>query len=104
MKEFFLTLFILLFVSPFALAAGGGEGIPWAIVVKQVINLSLFVGLMFWFLKDKVKSYFRNKADDYKKQKEESLKFIKDAESKFHDIKQALENLRSTRESGCSAI
>lgn len=98
MKDFFLILFVLFFISPFALAAGGGEGIPWAIIVKQVINLSLFVGLMFWFLKDKVKSYFRNKAEDYKKQKEESLKFIKEAEKKFHDIKQALENLRNTKE------
>ncbi len=98
MKTFFLTFFILLSVSPLALAAGGGEGIPWAIVIKQVINLSLFVGLMFWFLKDKVRAYFKNKAADYKKQKEESLKFVKDAENKFQEIKQALENLKKTRE------
>lgn len=98
MKKFFLTFSVLLFICPFALAAGGGEGIPWVIVTKQVINLSLFVVLMFWFLKDKVRSYFRNKAEDYKKQREESLKFVKDAENKFHDIRRALEKLRNTKE------
>ncbi len=97
MKTFSIILFLGIFVCPFAHAAGGGDGVPWEIVFKQVINFSLFVGLLFWILRDKVKSYFKNKAEDYQKQREESLKVIKNAEKQFQEIKEDLEKLRQNR-------
>ena len=60
-----VVLILATVFSSTAFAAGGGDGIPVTMVILQAINVSLFVGLLAYLLKGPVKTYFKNREDEF---------------------------------------
>ena len=57
-------IFLLFLISTEAHAASG-EGIPWFLVVPQVLNFSLFAIILTILLKDKVRNLFTQREQEY---------------------------------------
>ncbi len=53
-----LVITLISFLSLVAQAAGGGEGVPVSLIAYQILNLALLFGVIFVFVRPKVKAYF----------------------------------------------
>lgn len=76
-------------ISQAALAAGGGDGVPTTLVTFQIINILLFLGLLVYFVRPKVREYFTNRKDNYidSVSKAEKMKIEADKEKKEIEAK-----------------
>ena len=86
-----------------AQAAGGAhgasheEGVP-AVVYYQAVNVLIFVGILVWFTKDKVKSLYQQRLADYNRLAAETENARKELESKKSDLVRRSQQLKATSE------
>ncbi len=62
-------IFATLFISVAAIAASGGHdaaeaGVP-RVVLWQAVNISILLGVLVYFMKDKVRAYYTGKRENY---------------------------------------
>ena len=84
-----------------ALAAteeGDHHGGPPKVVFYQVLNFLLFIGLLFYLLKDRVKSFYQNRFDLFQKQFEAAYKEREEMEASYKDYQQKLKQINLTSE------
>ena len=61
-----LFIFLWTFVGIPVLSYGAGaEGVPWFLVSSQALNFSLFIIILFFLLRKKVKNLFLQREKDY---------------------------------------
>lgn len=83
-----------------ALAATEGDGhhgVP-KVVFYQVLNFLLFIGLLFYLLKDKVKSFYQNRFDLFQKQFEAAYREREEMEASYKDYQQKFKQINLTSE------
>ncbi len=95
----------LLLVGSSAYASGGGghheDGIPM-VVLYQAINFSIFVGILAYFAKDKVKALFQGRYDDFTRLARETEQTRKNLEFKIADIIRRTNTLEQTSQKSLS--
>lgn len=99
-----LALFVGFYIgTSVALAAGGGgdhhgpEG-PTFALLYNALNLSILLGVLFYFSKDAIKDFFQQRYDDFNQQAITAEKRKKQLEEKLLDIQQRLEKLRASKD------
>jgi F0F1-type ATP synthase membrane subunit b/b' len=100
MIKFFIAFAFLL--APTAMAAGGvghGEphGIPWVMIIQQVMNFAIAIGIIVYFAGGSISSYFANRKEEFTQllRKAEEAKVT--AERKKKEISDRLSKLTSTK-------
>jgi F-type H+-transporting ATPase subunit b len=77
----------MILLSSVALASGGGEhggeGPDWKNFGWRVLNFAVLMGLLYWLLADKVKSFFGGRREDIKAALEEAQLAKEEAHRKF---------------------
>ena len=81
--------------SSSAHGAGHEEGIP-AIVMYQAINVSIFVGILYWFGKDKVRDLFSTRLNEFHRLARETEEARKNLEHKKSDLVRRSQQLKQT--------
>jgi F-type H+-transporting ATPase subunit b len=76
---------------------GGGhdEGIP-TIVYYQAINVSIFIGILYWFGKDKVREFFSARLSEFHRLALETEQARKNLEHKKLDLVRRSQQLQAT--------
>lgn len=101
MKKLIYFIIALAPVFAFAAAPGHGEGhgggVPDA-VMYQFIHFAIFVGLLFFFLRKPVRSYFQNREQAFRQALVKAEAARKEAEAKQREIQERLTRLQSTSE------
>lgn len=84
-----------------AAGAGGDHGhIPWMqLITPQIFNFILFVGLLIYFTRGQVLSYFSTKAEKFHAAKNAAKKAKEDAEAKHLVIRNKIDSLKATEAS-----
>lgn len=97
MKQLITTLISILVFKSIWAAGGGhhGDGVP-AEVFYQLINVTIFVGIIVWFSKDKIKALFQNRYDDFMRLSLETEKARQELEHKKADIIRRAQTLKAT--------
>jgi len=92
------TLIFFLIFSIQALAAGGDPNIiPWGFIGVQVLNFSITMFLLVFFLKKPAKQLFASRYAEYNKKLAESQKALTDAQEKKNHIVDTIDNFRKTK-------
>ncbi len=91
------VFFDLLIQSVFASSGGGHHevGIP-TVVFYQAINVAIFVGILVWFGKDKVRTVFQSRLSEFHRLAQETEKARKDLEHKKADLVRRADQLQKT--------
>ena len=76
---------------------GEAHGVP-KIVFYQVLNFLLFAGLLFYLLKDKVRSFYQNRFDLFQEQFKAAYKEREEMEASYKDYQQKLKQINLTSE------
>ena len=74
------------------------HGGPPKVVFYQFLNFLLFIGLLFYLLKDKVKSFYQNRFDLFQRQFNVARKEREEIESSYRGYQQKLEQMNLTSE------
>lgn len=93
-----IVAFISLLIQIVFASSGGGHhevGIP-TVVFYQAINVALFVGILVWFGKDKVRAVFRDRLSEFHRLAQETEKARKDLEYKKADLVRRADQLHKT--------
>lgn len=90
-------VFLIAGFMPSAVFASEGHagGIPMS-VTYQLINFTIYIGLLLYFLRHPVKNFFRSREEVYKQALLSGESARKDAEQKKHEIQQRLRDLEAT--------
>ncbi len=95
----FLTKYILfmsfLGISQALGATDSHEGVP-KVVFYQFLNFSLFVGLLFYLLKDKIRAFYKSRFDRFQEQFQAAQKEREDMEVAHKDYTQKLQEITTT--------
>lgn len=86
-----LTLALLL-VSTQAQAAG--DGIPTHLITVQLVNVLIFLGLLVYFLRPIVKSYFSNRKTEYVTTVSKAEDLKKEADQQKAEIESKIANFK----------
>lgn len=90
------TVLVLCLVLPsIALAAGGGDGVPWGLIGQQALNLSLLLILLTILLRKKVSAHFAERKVQYKQLIEKAEEAKVAAEKSKREITERLQKLES---------
>jgi F-type H+-transporting ATPase subunit b len=85
----------MILLSSVALASGGGEGgaegPDWKNFGWRVLNFAVLMGLLYWLLADKIKSFFGGRREDIKKALEEARLAKEEAQRKFEEYSTKLD-------------
>jgi len=99
-------------VSTVAFAAGGsgGHGIPWGDIVKQTINLSIFVGVLVYFVRKPFSSFLKERSDLMRKSIEdasvaraEAMKKLEEMDARMKLLSEEIAKLNARMESEAAA-
>lgn len=93
-----IALFISLLIQTVYASSTGGhheEGIP-TVVFYQAINVSIFIGILVWFGKDKVRELFKSRLSEFHRLAQETEKARKDLEYKKADLVRRADQLQKT--------
>lgn len=86
-------------LSNIVFAASGGasdhHGIPWSHILVQAVNIFGFGFLLFYFSKNSIKAYFKNKQEDFEKALKQADIAKKEAKEKQEDARQKVEALKA---------
>ena len=89
----FFTLPIVLLTN-IAIASGGGEGVPSGMVMSQVINVALLIGLIYFFAGKTIAGFFADKKQEYLAFVEATSQSVTEAENRKKELETKLANLR----------
>lgn len=71
------------------------HGVP-TVVFYQVLNFLLFIGLLFYLLRDKVKTFYQNRYNQFQEKFEASKKERETMEATHKDYQKKLQNITKT--------
>ncbi|MBX3041441.1 MAG: ATP synthase F0 subunit B [Bdellovibrionaceae bacterium] len=87
-----------IFLSQAAFAAEGhGDGIPGKLIFWQIFNLTILFSALTYFLRQPIKDYFAQRRTTFLSAAEKSQAARQEAEAKFRELKEKIENLDRTR-------
>ncbi|MFK8137402.1 MAG: hypothetical protein AB8E15_03490 [Bdellovibrionales bacterium] len=93
---------LLLFVCINAYAAGGGDGIPVKMVIVQAINISMFLALVIYLVRPKIKVYFGDRKKNYLEYVNKAQKMKEEAEAQNTALKNKISKLKENNEAEIS--
>jgi len=104
MKFFIFFFTILISIISFASesAHGGHEEIPVKTIIYQTINVTIMFAALFYFLKNPVKDFFKQKKDLFLSFAERAQSQRQAAEEQHQEIKVKLTKLESTADESIS--
>jgi len=83
-------------LSPSLALAGGGEGhggADWLKLILAFVNFTLFVGLLVFFLRKPMKSFFATRRDEIEKRLREAAELKQQASDKYQEYEAKLKAL-----------
>lgn len=95
------TVFSVLLLATVAYAAHGGEGehsIPWGNFALRVLNLALFIGILYKFAGSKIAGLFKGRQAGIKHELDDLQTRKESAEKKLQDVEQSIANLEQEKE------
>lgn len=102
MKIIKLTLLLTASVTgPTVWAASGGHGdhgVPWGLIIPQIVNFSILVFLLVYLLRNKAKAHFQERSESYQALLTRAESAKKEAEANKKEISERLARLESTAE------
>lgn len=99
-SRFLVPFFGLLLCSTAVLAAKGGEqGIPAKMIFFQILNLSIALGLLAYFVKAKVRDYFLSRSADFQEMVNKAQSSKIQAEQQYSEIQSRLNRLITSADS-----
>ena len=104
MRTLILTLMMVGMSGLIAYASGGGEGhesshkLEWIDFAWRMLNFSILVGFLWWFLAKKIKEFFSGRRVEIKNSLESAQTAKEDAEKKYKEYTAKLE--KATEEIG----
>jgi len=95
-----LIIVFFLFLSELSYGAGGGavHDIPCVTIRAQVINVGLTLGILIYFLKDKVRVLFAGRVEKFDEEYKKAIAVKEEATAKRNEIKERLQNLKVNAE------
>jgi F-type H+-transporting ATPase subunit b len=67
-------------------AAGHGEGIPWADILKQAVNFAILAGALVYFLKKPISSFLKERSEQLRKSIEDAARAREEAAARLSAI------------------
>ena len=96
MKKYILALFCVLLLPAVSFAAEGEVG---AHMLWRVIDFIIFAGILYYYLKKPIVSFFKNRQESIVKNKQEAEKSKDEAEKLFAEVERRLSKLNTEIES-----
>ena len=91
-----LAVLLILLIPTHALAAGGGDGIPWAVIGQQVFNLTIVIVGLTMLLRKKVSAHFKERKEQFAQLIEKAEEAKTAAEKNKREVTERLQQLKST--------
>ncbi len=96
-----LTGSLLCLLPSIALAAGGGHGdhhFPRASVAASWVNFAIFLGILVYFAKDSIQTFFSNRKELLEANLKEAERLREEAQAKLEEYQAKLDQLEQERE------
>ena len=91
-----LMMVIVVMWVPWVWGAGeGSHGVP-GVVFYQALNFLLFIGLLFYLLRDKVRAFYQGRYDRFQEQFEASRKEREAMDASYKNYQEKLQEITST--------
>lgn len=92
----FLIPILISFATIKAIAASGGhdEGVPF-VVVYQVINVALLVGMLYVLTRKKVRAYFSSRLETHEQAKKSAQRAFAEAQERHKEVTTKLQKLQA---------
>lgn len=88
---------IALFAQPAFAAEGGGHGFPWASWITALINLAIFIGIIYKFAGGAISDFFKNRRETLIHDLDEARKLREEAEARLEEYTARLDALEDER-------
>jgi F-type H+-transporting ATPase subunit b len=88
---------VLLFAQPAFAAAGGGHGFPWGSWIVSIINLLIFLGIIYKFGGEGITNFFKTRRETLIHDLEEARKLREEAEARLEEYTARLDALEDER-------
>lgn len=95
------AFFSVLLIASVAFAAHGGEGehsIPWGNFALRVLNLVLFIGVLYKFAGSKIAGLFKGRRAGIKQELDDLQARKESAEKKLQEVEQSIADLAKEKE------
>ena len=102
MKQAIFSVLVLLLPALAWTSGTGHHGaihIPWGLVIPQILNFAIAVGLLIYFVRKPVKNYFKVRNESFLTKLSEASVAREKAEAKNAEWKNKMAKLESTSES-----
>ena len=94
-----LAAFTLLGSDAFAASpAHDDHGFPWAVWVVNLINLAIFVGIIYYFAGSKISAFFANRSDSIDRERSEARRLREEAQQRLDEYDLRLTSFERERE------
>lgn len=91
------ALAVLLFAQPAFAAVGGGHGFPWGAWIVSIINLLIFLGIIYKFAGGSISEFFKNRRATLVHDLDEARKLREEAEARLEEYTARLDSLEDER-------
>ncbi len=98
MRFLVIVVFVLLSELTYGAGGAGPHEIPWDVIKAQVVNVVLAIGLLIYFLKDKVRELFAGRVDKFDEEYKKAQEIKENAIAKRNEIKERLQSLKLNAE------
>jgi F-type H+-transporting ATPase subunit b len=89
---------VLLVAEPaLAASAGDGHGFPWAAFITSLINLAIFVAIIYKFAGGNIAEFFKNRRETLVHDLEEARKLREEADARLEEYTTRLDALEDER-------
>ena len=95
MKALLSAAFLLSAAAAAASEAAGGQhgGIPWDVIVKQLVNFAILVGALVYFLRKPLSSFLKERSEMLRKSIEDASRAREEAAAKLSVIEKRVAGL-----------
>ncbi len=107
MRKLLLFAVMVLVLLPTAALAGGGapaSGPDWGAIVRHTVNLAALIGILAYFLRRPVGDFLKFRRNEVKEQLEASSDLKADAESKYAELQERLNNFEAELQGMMDAV
>lgn len=88
---------VVFLTSAPALAAAAGHGFPWSSWIVSILNLLVFIGIIYWFGGSAITAYYTNRRKALLADLEEAKRLREEAEARLEEYTARLEALEDER-------
>ncbi|NQY99166.1 MAG: ATP synthase F0 subunit B [Bdellovibrionales bacterium] len=98
-----IALAVFTLVSQLTFAASGGghgesHGVPWVMVLQQVTNFAIAIGIIVYFAGGSIGGYFKNRREEFTQLLKKAEEAKSTAERKKREVSDRLSKLTSTKD------